>query len=285
MAQISRHLKNFLTISRLSYFRNSRNLFLGFASRNLKINCVLWNEQSMFSRAARTCRSLACVAMLFDYIVAVSAAETRLPSAWRWFNESDVLAPGRADRRLIRCTAHMSARARARENHIRAFASCVPRTRTRTILSLVCAYVGSRRVHAFISLSLKATVNIWIIKPPPRFETPRWMRLAKEREKRRDNIIAAGRTKGNSNNVECKKLTLRETGSLLPAETLEMWYFPLVKGNSRIIGLRELYEKIPYLNFTVAPFSIKHREIFVGYKFYGLMTWKIVNPDSTRYIW
>jgi len=138
MAQISRHLKNFLTISRLSYFRNSRNLFLGFASRNLKINCVLWNEQSMFSRAARTCRSLACVAMLFDYIVAVSAAETRLPSAWRWFNESDVLAPGRADRRLIRCTAHMSARARAWKSHPRVCFMRAAHSHTHDFKSRLC---------------------------------------------------------------------------------------------------------------------------------------------------
>lgn len=144
----------------------------------------------MFLPGARTYRSLACVATLFDYIVpmlALSAAETRLPSAWRWFNESDVLAPGRADRRLIRCAAYMNVHMCAQcvtENHAtsaRSFCAHV-RTHAHTHDFKSAAYVGTRRVHAFISLSLKATVNIWIIKPPPRFETPRWMRPAKERE-------------------------------------------------------------------------------------------------------
>ena len=153
-----------------------RNLFLGFYIVKLergeggsKTNYVCWNkDQSMFLPGARTYRSLVYVATLFDYIVsmsALSAAETRLLSAWRWFNESDVLALGRADRRLIRCTAYMNVHMWAQcvtENYATSARSFCMRTYrrahtyTRTILSplprlargectLLSAYLWKRR--------------------------------------------------------------------------------------------------------------------------------------------
>lgn len=109
---------------------------------------------------------------LFDHTF---GAETKLSCAWRWFNENDVLATGHADRRLIRCAMWMDTMVTRMECesslpritlayytiHVRVHAAC---TRMISSPSRILARV---RVHAFISLSLKATVNIWIIKPPP----------------------------------------------------------------------------------------------------------------------
>lgn len=124
--------------------------------------------------------------------------------------------------------------------YMRACESSLPRiTRTRYICTLMhiythnfesAVYIGSKRVHAFISLSLKATVNIWIIKPPPRFEK---LRLADEVDKEKNEAgreelrhwrNSYGTNKGDSNNDECGKLTLRKTGRLPAQKTVEMRY-------------------------------------------------------------